>query len=257
MITCDLIVKTFPGDYPWLEYLFRSIAKYATGYRDLLVIIEEQYKAPPLPEGARLIRCRQYEGTSCPPSRGVPIERLGAWRHSDADVLIFIDSDCVLCRPVDFQTDPTINLDRPVVLWTEWEGAGPCQKWRLPAQMALGYEPKVLTMCRYPFVFPREMLERCWNCCGGEERLRNIDLTDWEVIGNFALMQLNLRRMRNLPDDVTPVHASKAGPACVHQFWGQGGVTHPLTPEEIVAGKMGGGVQNELVQKKMKELGLC
>ena len=248
MKTADLIVKTFPGDYAWLPFLWASIRKYATGYRDIIVIIEEQYESPPLPEGARLIRCRQYEGTACPPSRGVPIERLGAWRHTDADALIFIDSDCVLCRPVDFQTDPTINLEKPVVLWTEWEGSGPCEKWRWPAHNTLGVDPPRLTMCRYPFVFPRFILEDCWKACGGEERLRGVELTDWEVIGNYALMRWG--------DSVTAIHMNDAGPACCWQFWNQGGVTHPLTQADIDEGKMGGGVWNPGVQAKMRELGL-
>jgi hypothetical protein len=248
MKTAGICIKTFPPDYGFLEYCFRSIRKYATGYRQVLVIVEEQYEAPPIPEGARLVRCRQYEGTDCPPSRGVPIERLGAWRHTDADVLIFVDSDCVICRPVDFQTDPTINIERPVVLWTEWEGSGPCEKWREPARRALGFDPPALTMCRYPFVFKRETLMGCWQMCGGEERLRTIDLTDWEVLGNYSLLFAPM---------ISYVHMSKAGPACVHQFWNKGGVTHPLTQDEIVAGKMGGGVGNDAVQAKMREFGLC
>ena len=249
MTTADLVVKTYPGDYSWLPYLFRSIAKYATGWRELIVIIEEQYDAPPLPEGARLVRCRRYEGTDCSPFRGVPIERIGAWRHSDADVLVFVDSDCVFCRPVDMQTDPTIRIERPAVLWREWDGAGPCQKWRAPARATLGFDPPWLTMCRYPFVFPRELLRYCWDFCGGEERLRGIDLTDWEVVGNFALVKR--------PEAVTKVRYDVAGPDCIHQFWNKGGVTHPLSQADIEAGEMGGGVRNIRVQAEMAKLGLC
>ena len=249
MLSIDIVVKTFPGDYPWLPYLWRSIAKYVTGYRDLIVIIEEQYEAPPMPDGAKLVRCRRYEGTDCPPDRGVPIERLGAWRHSNADVLAFVDSDCVACRPLDLQTDPTINVERPIVLFTDWETSGPCQKWREPAKAALGFDPPWLTMCRYPFVFQRELMRECWDFCGGEERLRTVPCTDWEVIGNYALVKR--------PDAVTALHVSKAGPKCAHQFWNKGGAFHPLTQEEITAHKMGGGVQNPGVQAEMRRLGLC
>ena len=248
MISVDLVVKTFPGDYAWLPYLYRSIDKYVTGYCQVVVIIEKQYHDPPMPVGGRLVRCQTYEGTAVPSSRGVPIERLGAWRYSDADVLVFVDSDCVFCRPVDLQTDPTINLARPVVLWTEWAGSGPCEKWRAPARAALGFDPPVLAMCRYPFVFKRETLRACWDFCGGEKRLRTVDLTDWEVIGNYA--------MTKRPDDVTKLHAGHAGLACVRQFWNQGGATHPLSQADIDAGQMGGGVGNVHVQAEMGRLGL-
>lgn len=249
MITADIVLKTYPGDYEWLPYLYRSIAKYATGWRRLIVIIEEQYDAPPMPEGAKLVRCRRYEGTSCPPSRGVPIERLGAWRHTDAEALAFIDSDCVFCRPVDLQTDPTINLERPVVLWRNWSEGGPCQKWRTPATLALGFYPPLLTMCRYPFVFRRDVMRDCWEHCGGPRRLEQLDVTDWEVLGNYTL--------KAWPEAVTKVHANDAGTACVHQLWNVGGSHHPLTREEIEREGMGGGVSNPGVQAKMRELGLC
>ena len=249
MRTADIVIKTFPRDYEWLPYLFRSVAKYATGWRQIIVLIEQHYEPPELPDGARLVRCRQYEGTECPTSIGVPMERLGAWRHSDAEVLVFIDSDCVFCRSTDLQADPTINIERPVVLWREWDENQPSRRWRAPAAVALGFKPPYWTMLRYPFVFPRGVMQGCWEFCGGEERLRTIDLTDWEVICNFALV--------HRPEAVTKVHISEAGPACVHQFWNKGGATHPLTNEDVEAGQMGGGVMNPGVQREMERLGLC
>jgi hypothetical protein len=248
--TIDIIVKTFPGDYEWLPFLWKSLAKYATGWREIVVIVEEQYEAPPLPERARLVRCRRYEGTECSAYNGVAIERLGAWRHSDADVLLFVDSDCVFCRPVDFQTDPTIMRDgKPVVLWGDRDVSLPQAKWLNIARETLGFEPWHFTMMRYPFVFTRDTMRSCWDHCGGEERLVRTHVTDWEVVGNFAL--------RCDSANCSPEAARDAGPACVWQFWGKGGVTHPLTQEDIEVGKMGGGVRNPGVQAKMRELGLA
>ena len=248
--TIDIVVKTFPGDYEWLPSLWRSIAKYATGWREIVVIIEEQYDAPPLPERARLVRCRRYEGTECSAYNGVAIERLGAWRHSDADVLVFVDSDCVFCRPVDLQTDPTIFQDgKPVLLWADRDDTLPQARWLHIARETLGWMPWHFAMIRYPFVFARDTVRSCWYHCGGEERLVRTNVTDWEVLGNFAL--------RCDSASYAAKEAQDAGPASIWQFWNRGGAFHPLTEEQVREHGMGGGARNAGVQVKLRELGLA
>ena len=57
MITTDIVVKTYPADYDWTPYLFRSIDKFVTGYRRIVLIIEEQFPDPDdIPYGAVVCR---------------------------------------------------------------------------------------------------------------------------------------------------------------------------------------------------------
>jgi hypothetical protein len=248
MLTIDVVVKSYPVDYDWLSHLWASFSR-VCGYRNIVLILEEQYPAPPnLPSNAVIARTRRYEDTEFPSDQGAVIERLRAWQHSDADRLLYVDSDCVWSREVNLQTEPTINAEKPIVLWRDWSESGGAAFLAEPARRTLGYHPKVETMCRYPFCFPRETLKACWDFIGGEDRLLNLTTkaerdaspekpasyllppTDWNVIGNYALVY-------GL-DAVTPVHWSKAGPPCVHQFWSWHRAAHPD------------------VQAKMWELGL-
>lgn len=248
MLTIDVVIKSYPQDYDFLVYAFRSLER-VRGYRNVVLILEEQYPEPSeLPSNAIVSRSRRYVGTDYPSDHGAVIERLRAWDHSDADVLIFSDSDCCWSRDVDLQTEPTINAEKPIVLWRTWEEAGGAAFLEAPAARTLGYEPKVETMCRYPFCVPRDVLKACWDFLGGEERLLNLTTkaerdaspekpasyllppTDWNVLGNFAI--------DHMPEAITPLHWSAAGPPCVHQFWSWHRPTHPD------------------VQAKMRELGL-
>jgi hypothetical protein len=225
MLTADVFVKTYPPDYDWLPTLWRSFAR-VTGYRDILVCVEEQYPAPEgLPERARVVRCRRCEGLGLNPA----LERLRAHQYSDAERFVFIDSDCVWSRPVDLQTEPTINLARPVVLWRRWEEAAGAAYLRRSATATLGYQPPVETMVRYPFTYPRDVLAACWDALGGYERLDTVESTDWDAIGCWAI--------DHMPDAVTPVHWHDAGPACVHQFWSGHRPTHPVVQAEL--GRLG------------------
>jgi hypothetical protein len=230
MKIADIILKTYPLDYDWLPYLFRSLPR-ATGYRNIVVLLEEQYPEPTgLPANAVIARSRRYVGTDPNVSdkdlsgRGSVIERLCAFDYTDAEVLIFVDSDCVFARDIDFQTDLSICIDRPAVWWRTWEEAGHEACWIPAAKETLRYQPKVNTMCEYPHVYPASVMRAFWEFIGGRERFMTLhDFTDWNALGNYALDYHT--------EAVTPVHAINPGPhntgARVHQFWSWHRANHP------------------------------
>src|SRR5206468_8669427 len=37
----DIFIKTYPGDYVWLEYCIRSLMKYARGFRQIVIVSDE------------------------------------------------------------------------------------------------------------------------------------------------------------------------------------------------------------------------
>jgi hypothetical protein len=227
MITTDIVVKTYPADYDWLPYLFRSIDKFVTGYRRIVLIIEEQFPDPEdLPYGAVVCRSRRYVGTDVPSDSGAVIERLRPFEYSDAERSLFVDSDCVFTRKIDLQTDPSIVLDRPVLYWRTWEEGAFAIRWKEPSRQVLGYEPKYETMCRYPFTYPSDVLASFWQHVGGEKRLARLpSITDWNSLGNFAIdFHHGL---------MTPRHWSTADEPCVRQFWSHHRANHPDVQAEL------------------------
>jgi hypothetical protein len=225
-VVTDLVLTTFPPDYDWLPYLFRSLDR-VTGYRNLLVLLEGSYPVPAgLPKNAKVILKKDY-APGAESGKAAAIERLGVHQRSDAQAFVFVDSDCVFTRPVDIQTDPTINITRPVVLWRPWEEAGAAQCWKQKTANLLDYEPTRETMCRYPFQFPRSVMEAFWAFVGGAERMWATDFTDWNAIGNFALDKM--------PEAVTAVAWSNHGAASIRQFWSHHRADHPEVQRELRA----------------------
>ena len=237
MRTADIIVKTYPTDYDWLPYLWRSLPR-ATGYRNVIVLLEEQYPEPPgLPPNAVIARSRRYVGTNpnIPDAkvsgRGCVMERLSAFNYTDAEVLIFVDSDCVFIRDIDFQTDQAVCIDKPAIWWRTWEEAGHEACWIPAAKETLRYQPKVNTMYKYPHIYPASVMRGFWAFIGGRERFMTLhDYTDWNALGNYALDYH--------PEEVTPVHALNPGPhgtgMIVHQFWSWHRAGHPEVREKLL-----------------------
>jgi len=251
-ILTDLFLTTYPQDYDWLPYLFRSIVHNVSGYDRLIVVIEEGHE-PPLeilrehgPRRWSIERCRRYEGTDFPGYTGQAIEKLRAWEYSNADRVLIVDSDCVFTRPVDLLTDPAASIEKPIILRRPWKEAGDANCWHDSTAELLRFEPPYETMCRHPFIFPTWMLHQLWEHMGGEERLlQHKTLSDFNLMGNFALVKH--------PELFTPLHwqgpvdnhtetagafvGDGAPPEWVHQFWSHHRPNHPDVQNAL--GKLG------------------
>ena len=236
MPTTDLFLVTYPPDYPWLPYLWRSLPR-ATGWRDLIVVIEDGDEAPPLPVGARLLRCPRYRGTDMPaPARGPghlgqQIEKMGAWRYTCADRILWLDSDLVFTRPVDLQTDESISLERPWVYPCRWDHAGPCAVHRAGTAKLLEFDPPGETMARHPFVLPTRIVEECWNHVGGVRGIVSApEMSEFNVLMSYAMVKhpdavrVAWHEHETLRDPDTWEVIGQMPPACMGQFYSKAGV---------------------------------
>ena len=240
MLTTDLVLVTYPPDYEWLQFLFRSLPR-MTGWRDLLVIIEEGDEVPPLPAGARLIRCQRYRGSNMPaPARGPghlgqQIEKMGSWRHTDAERILWLDSDIVVCRPVDIQSDESISLERPWVYPCRWDHAGACAVHRAGTAALLGFDAPGETMCRHPFVLPRWLVEECWHAVGGQQGIMGApETSEFNVLMSYAMVRhpeavrVAWHEHETLRDPVTWEVIGEMLPKCMAQFYSKAGVAESM-----------------------------
>lgn len=110
-MTCDIVIKSYPPDYPWLTYCLRSIQKFATGFNNVLVLLP---RSDPLPLTAETVVLLDVpEGY-----KEQQVSKLYADKHTEADFIVNLDSDCIFTRPVtprDFMVG-----DKPRWLMTPW-----------------------------------------------------------------------------------------------------------------------------------------
>lgn len=234
-LTMDIFLITWPGDYEWLPYLFKSISMRASGFDRMVVVLEQDDEVPGEALNGcaffpwEIKRCPKYRGTEYEGRSGQALEKLRAWKYSDADRIMFIDSDCVFTRKINLQTDKLVSLEKPPVWYEPWKEVGDAKCWHKPTREILGFDPPYETMRHYPFVYPGWFLHLLWERIGGEERLRKFkDPCDYNVMGSFAIKEF--AEYFTIIDGKTPVRNQ-----AIKQFWSFHGAGHPDVQRELKA----------------------
>jgi hypothetical protein len=225
-MTTDVFVITYPPDHKWLPYLWRSIAKHITGMRAVVLVLEQGDPEPPdLPAYVQVKRCPRY--TQEGPGRNFcqPMEKLRAHEYTDANMICYMDSDCVFTTPLDLST-----YRHPLIV-EDWFHVGNAICWLSPTRQLLRFEPPYETMRRFPFFYPRSFIKEVWEHIGSAEgiaRERAKGLTavaEFNILGNYAvvkrpeLFEILVARVNQLPELV------------IRQFWSHGGITPEVLKE--------------------------
>lgn len=103
---CDILIKSYPPDYERLAYCLRSIEKFASGFRQVILIVPHT----------------GMDGGIWPPGMGNAFQRIltveergegylfqqtvkaSAHEYTDADYVLHLDSDTILTKPVTPET---------------------------------------------------------------------------------------------------------------------------------------------------------
>lgn len=161
----DILIVSHAPDFHWLSFCLRSIAKYATGFGETVVVIPEkdqtQFKmmAAGVGKNDRITLPYTLHTYQEPPP---PLGHLGhliikchADIYSQADFICHVDSDCVFTEPVT--PDDYFVDGKPVLLIEEFEHVKDKNAlwWQTQTERALGMGCAYLGMCRHPSVHHR------------------------------------------------------------------------------------------------------
>lgn len=222
----DIFIRTYKGDIEWLKYCLRSIDKFATGINNILICIPESQKEYLAPFGLtreKVITCPDYENDYI----GQQISKLKAFEHSEADRIIFIDSDCVSFTewsPQSFAVD-----EKPVILMTDYSQVGDAIRWKHITASFIGFTPEYEYMRRMPLMYYRSTLENLWAAMNAEgdfeaKVLAANELSEFNLIGAFAHL--------NEPDKYEFIDTNTYLPELrMKQFWSWGGITKDIHEE--------------------------
>jgi hypothetical protein len=237
-LTVDFFLATQPEDYAWLPCLFRSIDRFVTGFRKLVLVIEQQDEPPQkLPSYVVLKQCRNYRGTEYQGGARQSIESMRAWFYTDADRVWFLEAGSIFTRRINLQTDGDYPLRRPLLPFMQWDRAGAARSWRKPTREILQFNPPSAIMQRQPIIYPRRLLRKAWSSVGGERRL--LTFPQWSahnVLGSFALSRhaemftavKTELQAKSQEDEGNPNNKAQELPsACMRQFCSDSGVEAP------------------------------
>lgn len=246
----DIFIKTYPGDFEWLGYCIRSIEKFVTGFRKVVVVTdagtELRLDSPldieifyePLPSGEH----------PCPVGIGyawAQSVKLNWTRYTDAESVLQVDSDTMFCAPISLSS--YWKDGKAKWFWREWHESGEGEVHRVPADFFIKRESVRDHMPAPTWLMRRKTTERLqkwadeqwggiWSYLGGHAKPlwsadpgiesphmsthRGWGSCEYHMYGNFAEFFF--------PDEHELVHLSEYS-VPIRQSWSWGG----LKEEEI------------------------
>lgn len=223
-MTIDIVIRTYDKDLLWLAYALKSIHKYVTGYRIIIVAIPNE-------QAGLLNHLTQEKVVGVADLKdgylGQQLTKLQAWKLTDADAIVFWDSDVVATRPIDVRTE-YFNDGQIILYKTRYASLGDACPWQPITAKALGFVPEWEYMRRMPLVYWRRTLEDCERFMVNRHKQSlesyvktqpHRSLSEFNMLGAFA--------EKDAPElyAFTDTEAVDMPPCAVDQMWSWGGIT--------------------------------
>ena len=160
----DIIIPTYHADFVWAEYALKSIKKFASGFRNVIIVSDNDgniiptsltdvypckviYKDVPTHWPTRLRHRPGYLWQQ--------VLKLNWMEYTDADAVMILDSDEMICSPI---TPFTFRDSYGRWEWSyrSWENAGTADMWKKPTEDILKFTVKYEAMVCAPFILERK-----------------------------------------------------------------------------------------------------
>ena len=170
-ITCDIFIRTYPKDYPWLEYCLKSIGKFCSGFRKVWIIspseVPEKIAASlgafiPVDVQVKVMNDETPDGYLAQ-----QITKLYADTITDyqADYILHVDSDVIITRPI---TPQTFFAGNGKLRWLYTPYTEILTPWQPIMEKFMGAKVEFEFMRRFPMMFPRWLYPRLREFCHGK-----------------------------------------------------------------------------------------
>lgn len=187
-MTTDIFIRSYDGDAEWLRYCLRSIQRFATGFRRTVVVVPHGHH-PPTGDAEMVF----YVAETGDQYMQQQSDKLHADHFTDAEFILFQDSDTIFTRPI---TPDMVIRDnrRPVWLYTPYTSLGndESQLWKKITGKIIGHPVEHEFMRRHPLVAPSWALRefRTWvHRVHGVSMERYVmtqpdhDFSEWNALG--------------------------------------------------------------------------
>jgi hypothetical protein len=172
-VSCDIFIRTYPGDYLWLKWCVKSIGRFCDGFRKIVIVSPDPDACPTTPEelfteirkGIKTIpiQWKVLNEESEDHYLSQQIHKLYADVITDyqADYILHIDSDTVFTRPVA----PSDFLDDGKVTWPYTPYSAIEVPWKPITEKFMCSDVENEFMRRFPIVIPRWLYPRLREFC--------------------------------------------------------------------------------------------
>lgn len=228
----DIVIRTYKNDLEWLAYALKSIHKYVTGYRNIVIAI-------PMDQVGLLSHLTQEKVVGVYDLQdgylGQQLTKMQAWKLTNADAIVFWDSDVVATRPIDVRTeyfkDGRIILYKTRYSSINVEGQPLGCPWQPITAKAIGEVPEWEYMRRMPLVYWTETLIRCDLFMQERHRLtldRYLILQPYRAFSEFNVLGAYAEAHDSSGYVMIDTETADMPPNAVDQMWSWGGITNEV-----------------------------
>lgn len=219
----DIFIRTYHKDLEFLKYCLRSIHKFVTGYNEIIICIPE--------EDAHLLdswnltkeRIVKWKPLTNNGYIDQQISKLKAHEMSDADYILYVDSDVCFFTPTDLSE---FFIDgKPYLMRTRYELVGDAICWKKPTEDILKFSLKYEYMRRIPIMFKHSTLVALSNRVNIDKLSQRERLSEFNLLGAYAAVsQAKEYCIIDTEHEALPKQVAK-------QFWSWGTLTEEVKQE--------------------------
>lgn len=214
----DIFIRTYEKDLEWLKHALRSIYMHVSGYRKIVIT------APKSNDFSKyLTETVTYVEDLRDGYLGQQLTKMNAYLYTDADAVVFWDSDVIACEPVN--VSEWFLGGRPIVYKTSYAHIE--APWKPITEKAVGFNVEWEYMRRMPIIYFTDTVEACSKFI---EKQHNVSLikyissqpyrefSEFNAIGAYA-EKFESNRYEFIDTDMVELPKNK-----VHQFWSWSGL---------------------------------
>lgn len=237
--SCDIFIKTYPPDYEWLEYCLRSIERFAIGFGKTVISYSEPdvnktHPVSPMFPFDFLKGCKVVNVGDQPDGYlWQQVIKLDADKYTDADYILYLDSDTILAKPVTPQT----FFENGKIVWMMTPWAKTSTPWQPIIEKFLKRPVAFEFMRRAPQMVPRWLLSDLRSFCEIEHGMSmdayvmsqpDRGFSEFNALGAFAF---EFRQEKFHWIDTVRIPEKDWPELVVDQRWSRGGLTPEIKAE--------------------------
>lgn len=173
--TVDIFIKSHQPDFKFLKYCLLSIIKHATNYNRIILVVPNGSLQAMIDADITIPDRTSIESLKEEGNDGYiwqQYTKLIAHEYSDADYIMYVDSDCVCTHPID--VSKLVENDKPTMLYTPYKDIQ--TPWQAPTE-ALFERPVEYEFMRRSFlIYHRSTVK---NFCAWMEQKFQTPLKQW------------------------------------------------------------------------------
>jgi hypothetical protein len=150
----DIFIRTYHKDIEWLKYALASIHKHVKGWRNIVITI-------PKGQGHLLSHLTAEKVIEVDDMQdgyiGQQLTKMEAWKYTDADCVLFWDSDVIATEPIDIHQE-YFKDGKPILYKTLYSSLPGCP-WQGITEKALDVSLGWEYMRRMPILHLRAVLK--------------------------------------------------------------------------------------------------